>query len=181
LVLCTGRGLKNLWTEAGGNDAWLANTPKERAAYIQGLGYDSVQAYQWGQWVVYQPDQIKAAINSSGAFGPASNAIMTEFLSACTMLSIHGMVSEDDVVSPWLKWRNLLLEGSSCRQGTILFLLTGLRSEQMSIKLNVNNVAAIVDVSPDTPLAPRSVSLDYSVECLSVFNGALATGSDQQE
>jgi isoquinoline 1-oxidoreductase alpha subunit len=30
--------------------------------------------------------------------------------------------------------------------------LTGLWSEQMPIKLNVNNVAATVDVSPDTPL-----------------------------
>jgi uncharacterized protein YcgI (DUF1989 family) len=30
-------------------------------------------------------------------------------------------------------------------------------------------------------LAPRSASLDYIAECLSVFNGALAAVSDQKE
>ena len=65
LVLCTGRDLKNLWAEAGGNDAWRTKTPVERADYIQGLGYDSVQAHQWGQWVIYQPQQIELAIGDN--------------------------------------------------------------------------------------------------------------------
>jgi hypothetical protein len=65
LVLCTGRDLKNLWAGAGGNDAWLAKTQEEKTEYIQGLGYDSVLAYQWGQWVVYRPVQIKLAISDN--------------------------------------------------------------------------------------------------------------------
>jgi hypothetical protein len=54
------------------------------AAYIQGLGFDSVLAHRWGQWVVYQPDQIKAAIENDGALGPGSDSIMADFLNAVT-------------------------------------------------------------------------------------------------
>jgi hypothetical protein len=63
LFLRTGEDLKALWAGAGGKVAWFARTAGEKAAHILGLGFDSVLACRYAQWVVYQPAQIKAAID----------------------------------------------------------------------------------------------------------------------
>jgi len=80
LVLRTGKDLKALWAGAGGRDAWFSTTPEEKAAHILGLGFDSVLACQYAQWVVYRPSQIKAAIEDCAAAG----SIMTDYLNFIT-------------------------------------------------------------------------------------------------
>lgn len=84
LVLRSGKDLAAIWASAGGEDAWFARTPEEKAAYIQRLGFDSVLAHRYGHWVVYQPAQIMVAIEFSAETSPASNSIMTDFLNNTT-------------------------------------------------------------------------------------------------
>ncbi len=83
LVIRTGEDLA-VRVSAGGWGGWFEWTPEERAAYAQGLGYDSVCACRWDQWVVCQPDQIKAATDNDPAVGPGSDLIMADYLDATT-------------------------------------------------------------------------------------------------
>jgi hypothetical protein len=61
LILCTGKDLKNLWATVGGEESWRLLTPADKAQHIQELGYDSVLAHRWDQWVVFNPEQIRLA------------------------------------------------------------------------------------------------------------------------
>jgi len=80
LVLSTGKDLKALWAGAGGKVAWFARSAEEKAAHILGLGFDSVLICRYAQWVVYQPAQIKAAIDDC----TASDSVMTDLLNCIT-------------------------------------------------------------------------------------------------
>jgi hypothetical protein len=84
LILRSGKDLGALWAGAGGKATWFAMTPEEKAAYVQGLGFDSVLACRYAQWVVYRAAQIIAAIVDSGETGQSSNSIMTDFLNSIT-------------------------------------------------------------------------------------------------
>jgi len=61
LVLSKGKELKSLWAQAGGEDAWRAMEPQQKTCFIQDLGYDSVLAHEWDQWVVFKPEQVRLA------------------------------------------------------------------------------------------------------------------------
>jgi hypothetical protein len=80
LVLRSHKDLKALWAAAGGEVAWLARSAEEKAAHILGLGFDSVLACRYAQWVLYQPAQIKAAIDDCAA----SDSVMTDLLNCIT-------------------------------------------------------------------------------------------------
>jgi hypothetical protein len=79
-VLRSVKDLKAFWARSGGKEAWFARTAQEKAAHILGLGFDSVLACRYAQWVVYQPAQIKAAIDDCAV----SDSIMTNLLNSIT-------------------------------------------------------------------------------------------------
>ena len=84
LILRTGRHLKGIWAGAGGKDVWFAMTSEKKAEYIQRLGFDSVRIHKFGQWVVYRPAQIMAAIIDVGETGRSSSSIMTDYFNCIT-------------------------------------------------------------------------------------------------
>jgi hypothetical protein len=84
LILRTDKDLRALWAGAGGEAAWFARTAEEKTTHILGLGFDSVLACRYAQWVVYRAAQITAAIVDSGETGQSSNSIMTDFLNSIT-------------------------------------------------------------------------------------------------
>jgi hypothetical protein len=80
LVLRSDKDLKAFRARSGGKVAWFARRAQEKAAHILGQGFDSVLACRYAQWVVYQPAQIKAAIDDCAA----SDSIMTNLLNSIT-------------------------------------------------------------------------------------------------
>lgn len=65
-----------LYDLAGGEEKWVDLSPDEKAKTIRDAGYDSVHDVSYGQWAVFEPDQIKSALGNKGTFDRENPSIL---------------------------------------------------------------------------------------------------------